>query len=183
VLGRLGWPAFGADHNLGSRFALDSLLEESRFELLVPLRRGASVDAKAAQETGPRTEVAGHRQAGVLRLGFPATAPHAPSGGIRVSRVVRDQVRDRLDQRSWNALSHSTGDQRFDSRLLQEEMVTRIYNCVELTRHAGTLLLLEDDGRPGAKGRQSGRQRPIGEVDRANQNRLAPSRQMRLVYP
>jgi glc operon protein GlcG len=36
---------------------------------------------------------------------------------------------------------------------------------------------------PGAKGRQSGRPRPIGEVDRANQNRLAPNRQMRLVYP
>jgi hypothetical protein len=35
----------------------------------------------------------------------------------------------------------------------------------------------------GAKGRPSGRQRPIGEVDRANQNRLAPNRQMRLVYP
>ena len=56
-----------------------------------------------------------------------------------------------------------------NSRLLQDEMVTRIYNCVELIRHAGTLLLLKDDGRPGAKGRQSGRQRPIGEVDRANQ--------------
>jgi hypothetical protein len=37
--------------------------------------------------------------------------------------------------------------------------------------------------RPGANGRQSGRQRPIGEVDRANQNRFASSRQMRLVFP
>ena len=35
----------------------------------------------------------------------------------------------------------------------------------------------------GANGRQSGRQRPIGEVDRANQNPFAPSRQMPLVYP
>lgn len=35
----------------------------------------------------------------------------------------------------------------------------------------------------GANGRQSDRQRPIGEVDRANQNRFAPSRQMPLVYP
>ena len=45
----------------------------------------------------------------------------AEPGGIRASRVVRDQVRDRLDQRSWKAVSHSTGDQRFDSRLLQAD--------------------------------------------------------------
>jgi hypothetical protein len=34
-----------------------------------------------------------------------------------------------------------------------------------------------------ANGRQSGRQRPIGEVDRTNQNRFASTRQMRLVFP
>jgi class 3 adenylate cyclase len=108
----------------------------------------------------------------------------AEPGGIRVSRVARDQVRDRLDQRSSKAVSHSTGDQRFDSRLLQEETVKRTSNYVDLTRRAGTLLLLaRSDSRPGGQGRQSGRQRPIGEVDRANQNRLAPSRQMRPVYP
>src|ERR1700731_4701139 len=40
---------------------------------------GTPANAQAAQETGLRTEVAGHRQAGLLRLGFPATAPHLPS--------------------------------------------------------------------------------------------------------
>jgi class 3 adenylate cyclase len=66
----------------------------------------------------------------------------AEPGGIRVSRDVRDQVRDRLDQRSWKAASHFTGDQRFDSRLLQEEKVKPISNYVDLTRRAGTQLLL-----------------------------------------
>src|SRR5436305_4450312 len=37
---------------------------------------GTPPDAQAAQETGLRTEVADHRQAGLLRFGFPATAPH-----------------------------------------------------------------------------------------------------------
>ena len=68
----------------------------------------------------------------------------AEPGGIRVSRDVRDQVRDRLDQRSSKTVSHSTGDQRFDSRLLQEETVKRTSNYVDLTRRAGTLLLLEE---------------------------------------
>ena len=36
------------------------------------------------------------------------------------------------------------GDQRFDSRLLQEETVKPISNYVDLTRRAGTLLLLEE---------------------------------------
>ena len=34
---------------------------------------------KLLKKTGVRTEAAGHRQAGLLRLGFPATAPHLPS--------------------------------------------------------------------------------------------------------
>jgi class 3 adenylate cyclase len=77
----------------------------------------------------------------------------AEPGGIRVSRVARDQVRDRLDQRSSKAVSHSTGDQRFDSRLLQEETVKRTSNYVDLTRRAGTLLLLaRSDSRPGGQG-------------------------------
>jgi hypothetical protein len=41
--------------------------------------RGTPADAQAAQETGLRTEIADHRQAGLLRLGVPATAPHLPS--------------------------------------------------------------------------------------------------------
>jgi hypothetical protein len=40
---------------------------------------GTPANAQAAQETGLRTEVVDHRQAGLLRLGFPATAPHLPS--------------------------------------------------------------------------------------------------------
>ena len=74
-------------------------LQQSSVKLRVPARRefrqfpnegpvaqasarysgGTPADAQAAQETGGRTEVAGHRQAGLLRLGFPATAPHLPS--------------------------------------------------------------------------------------------------------
>ena len=34
---------------------------------------------KLLKETGLRTEAAGYRQAGLLRLGFPATAPDLPS--------------------------------------------------------------------------------------------------------
>jgi transposase len=37
---------------------------------------GTPADAQNIQETGLRTEVVGHRQAGLVRLGFPATAPH-----------------------------------------------------------------------------------------------------------
>ena len=52
-------------------------------EMLVQRRRdtkgGTPADAQAAQETGFRTEVADHRQAGLLRFGFPATASHLPS--------------------------------------------------------------------------------------------------------
>jgi transposase len=44
-------------------------------DMLVQRRRdtqaGTPADAQAAQETGLRTDVAGHRQAGLLRLGFP----------------------------------------------------------------------------------------------------------------
>src|SRR5215831_20643718 len=40
---------------------------------------GTPADAQAAKETELRTEAAGHRQAGLLRLGFPATAPHLSS--------------------------------------------------------------------------------------------------------
>src|SRR6267154_1942852 len=40
---------------------------------------GTPADAQAVKETGLRTEVAGHRQAGLLRLGFPATTPHLSS--------------------------------------------------------------------------------------------------------
>src|SRR6516165_7297854 len=40
---------------------------------------GTPADAQAVKETGLRTEAAGYRQAGLLRLGFPATAPHLSS--------------------------------------------------------------------------------------------------------
>jgi len=36
-------------------------------------------NAQAAKEIGVRTEAAGHRQAGLLRLGFPGTGPNLPS--------------------------------------------------------------------------------------------------------
>jgi hypothetical protein len=55
------------DHLMG---ALENFLERA-FVLKHNLRR--------VKETGLRTEVAGHRQAGLLRLGFPATAPRLPS--------------------------------------------------------------------------------------------------------
>ena len=61
----------------------------------------------------------------------------------------------------------------------------RTSNYVDLTRRAGTQLLLlkERWSTWGQTGDKAVRQRPIGEVDRANQNRFAPSRQMPLVYP
>ena len=37
------------------------------------------LDEMVVRIAGLRTEVAGHRQAGLLRLGFPATAPDLPS--------------------------------------------------------------------------------------------------------
>src|SRR4051812_10071256 len=50
---------------------------------------GTPVNTQIAQEAGLRTEIAGHRQAGLLRLGFPATAPHLSSR----SRPQKEQSR------------------------------------------------------------------------------------------
>jgi hypothetical protein len=95
-------------------------------------------------------------------------------------RVCRDRAQPRgpAPEQELEELAAIFGDHRFDSRLLQEETVKRTSNYVDVTRRAGTLLLLEERrstwGPRGDKAVASG---PIGEVDRANQNRLAPSRQ------
>src|SRR5262250_1798679 len=39
---------------------------------------GAAADAQAAQETGLRAEIVGHRQAALLRLGVPAVRAELP---------------------------------------------------------------------------------------------------------
>src|SRR5438046_8154915 len=53
---------------------------------------GTPADAQAAQETGLPTEVADHRQAGLLRFAFPATTPHLSSR----SRPQKEYSRGKL---------------------------------------------------------------------------------------
>ena len=55
---------------------------------------GTPANAQAAQETGARTEAAGHRQAGLLRLGFPETGPTCPhERGLRKNNRAETPIK------------------------------------------------------------------------------------------
>jgi transposase-like protein len=72
---------------------------------------GTPADAQAAQETGLRTEVAGHRQAGLLRLGF-RRCPH--DRGLRKSnRAENSHQIVRRRERNMQRFKSSRSAQRF----------------------------------------------------------------------
>jgi putative transposase len=92
---------------------------------------GTPANAQAAEERGLRTEVAGHRQAGLLRLGFPAPAPHLPSR----SRPQKEQSRRKLPSNRAVTRAQDPAVEVVSIRPAVSQHPFRVHNTFNHQRH------------------------------------------------